>query len=313
MSIPVYIILAILLLVLISGGYTFVLACCRRKEMQWLDRKAVESSDYKGYYPHILQAETWVREHNAKTVSVTSDDGLTLRGLWVAAEDPVGTILLAHGYRSTWRVDMSLVLSVYHEMGLNLLIPDQRAHGMSEGKFITFGVKESRDMERWVAYHNQQFGPFALILSGLSMGASTVLFLADKVLPSNVKGIIADCGFTSPAEIISDVFRKVIHLPAQPSVRVADIFCRIFAGFSLYEMDSRKTLAASRLPVLMVHGKADGFVPHEMSVAGHSACTSEKELLLVEDADHGVSFLKDQEGYTKAIRSFISKNIGEIR
>lgn len=313
MTIPVFVLLAILLLLITSGAYVFAIACCRGKELQWLDREAVENSNYKDYYPQILQAETWVADHNAQNISITSEDGLTLQGLWVAAQNPVGTILLAHGYRSTWRVDMSLVLRMYHDMGLNLLIPDQRAHGKSDGKFITFGVKESRDMERWVQYHNENFGDFPVILSGLSMGASTVLFLADKQLPSNVKGIIADCGFTSPAEIISEVFRRVTHLPPQPSVWIADLFGRIFAGFSLYEMDTRKTLRASRLPVLMVHGKADGFVPYEMSTAGYNVCTSEKQLLLVEDADHGVSFLKDQEGYTKAIVYFLKKYIGEIR
>lgn len=313
MTIPVFVLLAILLLLITSGGYIFLIACCRGKELQWLDQDAVESSNYKDYYPQILHSEKWIKDHNAQSISIISEDGLALQGLWVAAKNPVGTILLVHGYRSTWRVDMSLVLGTYHDMGLNLLIPDQRAHGKSEGKFITFGVKESRDMEMWVQYHNMTFGEYPLILSGLSMGASTVLFLADKQLPSNVKGIIADCGFTSPAEIISDVFRKVTHLPPQPSVRITDLFCRIFAGFSLYEQDTRKTLAASRLPVLMVHGKADGFVPHEMSVDGYNGCTSEKQLLLVEDADHGVSFLKDQEGYTKAIITFLKKHIGEIR
>ena len=198
---------------------------------------------------------------------------------------------------------------MYHALGLNILIPDQRAHGKSEGKFITFGVKESRDMQLWVAYHNKTFGELPLILSGLSMGASTMLYLADADLPKNVKGIIADCGFTSPREIIKSVFQRIIHLPAAPTLWVANLFARLFAGFSLTEKDSRQTLKNSKLPVLLVHGLDDGFVPCEMTKQGYAACTGPKEMLLVEGADHGVSFLVERERYVETVLSFLKKNM----
>jgi fermentation-respiration switch protein FrsA (DUF1100 family) len=133
----------------------------------------------------------------------------------------------------------------------------------------------------WIDYHNCNFGELPILLDGLSMGASTMLYLADKDLPENVKGIVADCGFTSPKEIVSQVFRAVTHLPAVPSIWVAELCARFFADFSLYECDTRKVLQNSRLPVLMVHGTGDDFVPCRMTEEGYQACTSEKELLLV--------------------------------
>lgn len=311
MELVLFILIALALLILVSGGYTFVVACVRRKELPWLDEKAMMKTSYGKYYENIVIGDKFLKENPSQEVEIESYDGLLLRGIWVPAENPKGTILLAHGYRSSKLVDFSLAFGMYHAIGMNILLPDQRAHGKSEGRFITFGVKESRDMQSWIAYHNQTFGKLPLILSGLSMGASTMLYLADVDLPDNVKGIIADCGFTSPREIIKTVFHRVIHMPAAPTLFVADLFARLFAGFSLSEKDTRKTLQSSKLPVLLVHGVEDGFVPCEMTKQGYDACNGEKELLLVEKADHGVSFLIDKPRYTKIVLAFLEKYLEE--
>jgi len=139
-----------------------------------------------------------------------------------------------------------------------------------------------------------------------------MLYLADKILPENVKGIVADCGFTSPAEILSCVFKAVVHLPAAPSIWVAGLFCKIFAGFGLWEKDTRKTLAKSRLPVLLVHGEADGFVPCWMTQQGYEACSSQKKMLLVPEAEHGLSFLVDGYRYTAMVIEFLKENVPDF-
>lgn len=302
---------ALLLLILAVGAYTFFAACRRKKERKWLDPEALKGTSTEKLYPYILHAHNWLCSHKVEDIYLQSKDGLRLYARWIPAENPKGTILLAHGYNSTPYIDFSLVLDVYHNLGLNMLIPDQRCHGRSEGKYITFGVKERQDMARWVEYHNTHFGNYPMILSGLSMGASTVLYMADENLPENIKGIIADCGFTSPYDIIGKVFRSVTHLPPWPFLWVTDLCARLFAGFSLKEKDTRKTLQRGKYPVVLAHGLADDFVPCEMSREAYDACTSPKELLLVEGAGHGYSFLKDQERYTQMVTAFLQRTLEE--
>lgn len=306
-----YILISLLVLILFSGFVVFYMACVRRKEMNWLAETEVSKTPYGRHFANIMAGDQFLREHNAQDLQITSHDGLRLCAAYVPAENPKGTIILAHGYRSCKLVDFGLVFDYYHNMGMNIIVPDQRAHGKSQGRFITFGVKESRDMQDWIAYHNANLCACPVFLSGLSMGASTMLYLADADLPHNVRGIIADCGFTSPKEIISCVYRRTVHLPAAVSLWAAELFARLFAGFSLYEKDTRKALQNAKLPVLLVHGIADGFVPCEMTQQGYAACTGVKQLLLVEGADHGVSFLVDRPRYTKLVTDFIADHLEE--
>lgn len=311
---PVFFVLfAILLLILFSGGYMFFVACRRGKPVNFLEKEALNKTPYGDHHDNIVAADRWLHQHRVDDIYIQSHDGLRLHGLWVPAENPKGTVLLAHGYRSSYLLDFSLVLDVYHRMGLNLLIPDQRSHGQSEGKYITFGVKESRDMLGWLAFHNEKYGPFPLLLSGMSMGASTVLYTADAHLPDNVCGIIADCGFTSPKDILRKVFKDIVHIPAGPTILAADLFARIFAGFSLFGKDTRKTLARSRVPVLMVHGLEDDFVPCYMTRQGYDACTSEKQLLMVAGAGHGVSYFHDPVGYSAAVMYFLKTHVKDFK
>ena len=312
MAIVLWILFGILMLVMLSGLYVFILACARRKELPWMIEEEIKKTNYAKYYNCILASDAWLKEHNAQDIYVKSKDGLNLHAYWVAADNPRGTIILAHGYRSTILVDFGLAYAFYHALGMNILVPHQRSHGMSEGRFITFGVKESDDMECWVQYHNDNYGALQIILSGMSMGASTMLYLADRNLPDNVKCIIADCGFTSPKAILDVVFRSVIHLPAGPSLWATDIFARIFAGFSLSQKDTREVLKRAKIPVLLIHGMADDFVPCDMSKQGYFACTGEKELLLVEGAGHGTSFLKDKQTYTQTVIAFLEKFLEEF-
>lgn len=303
--------LAVLALILAVGGYTFFTACAKRKEVDWLDEVALQNTPYGQYAKQIHAATNWLQSHTAVDVWMESHDGLKLHAHWVPADDPKGTVILAHGYRSTKFLEFGMVFELYHNLGMNMLLIDQRCHARSEGKYITFGVLESRDVQGWIKFHNEKFGCHPTLISGLSMGAATVLYLADRNLPENVKGIIADCGFTSPKEIIAKVFRDVAHIGAGPFIWAADLFARVIAGFSFYERDSRKSLAKSRLPVLLVHGTEDDFVPCYMTEQAYAACTSPKEMFLVEKAGHGRSYLYDTPGYRKRVIDFLRKYINE--
>lgn len=309
MSVLLFVIIAGCILSVFSGAYVFWVACAKREDVDWLDEQAVSKTQNAQYYPYIVESDRWLKKNNAQDVYTVGKDGIVLHGLWIPAENCKGTVLMAHGYRSTMLLDCHLAFELFHQLGMNILVPEQRTHGQTGGRFITFGVKESGDMQQWLRFCNSTLSADPIVLYGISMGASTMLYLADKALPDNVKGIIADCGFTSPKAIISHVYRSVLHLPAAPAVWIAGVFAKLIAGFSLDACDTVRSLRRSRLPVAMIHGMADGFVPWEMTVQGYDNCRTAKKLLLVPKAEHGLSFLGDGFGYTATVIDFLKENI----
>ena len=296
----------------LAGGYWgFRHACARIADPDWDSESALEQTVFAEFAASIPRARQWLRDHNAENVQIRSFDGLTLRGQWIPAEHPFATIILFHGYHSHHLQDFAGIYEYYHSIGLNLLLVRQRAHGESDGKYITFGVKERRDALRWIDFHNRTHGMDNVYLGGMSMGASTVLFAAGEELPPNVRGITADCGFSSPAEIISHIIKKDFHLPPKLVLPLVDVWARILGGFSFHECDSRETLSRSKTPILFIHGKADDFVPSFMSEVGYAACASEKEILLIDNAGHGRSYLHEPERLREALLSFFKRNLSE--
>ena len=309
MLIVIFLILLYIIGIFLSGFYAFMVACRRKKEHCWINWGDIKNSPYEAYYDMIIAADEWLKMHETSDLYIRSCDGLLLHGLWIPAKEARGTLLMVHGYRSTQLIDFGLVLDYYHTCGYNLLLPDQRSHGKSEGRYITFGVKESSDIKEWISYHNLKLSECPVILCGLSMGASTVMYLADQELPSNVKGIIADCGFTSPKDIIGSVYKGITHLPPGPSLWAVDLFARMIADFGLSQKDTRCSLLNNRIPILMVHGMRDDYVPCEMTRQAFSVCAGSKELLLVEGAGHGLSYLVNKTLYNKTVDDFLKKVI----
>lgn len=281
-----------------------------------------EDSIWHPYRERMESAQKWLREHTAEHVEITSFDGLKLRALLipaesanpdergVPAEQAEGTMIVMHGYRSLAEVDFALEAEFLHNLGYRLLIPYQRSHGESEGTYITYGVKERFDCRDWARYAERRFGNGPLFLAGISMGCSTVLMAAGLQLPRNVRGIIADCGFTSPWEIMAHVARRDFKLPPFPLLYTTSLVCRIAAGFGLREASTLDAMRHSRIPVLFLHGKEDDFVPVRMTLENYHACAADKadkELYLVEGAGHAQSFAADTAGCEQKIREFIRK------
>ena len=188
-----WILLAALLVVLLAGLGCFELACARRPQPDMADPAVLKQSKYAPLADEILSGIAFWRAQEPEDIFLPSFDGLRLHGQLVQQPESKGTILLFHGYRSSWVIDFSIVLPYYHSLGYDLLVVDERAHGQSEGDYITFGVRERRDVVTWAQYAAMHFGPaHPLILDGLSMGAATVLMASELALPASVRGIIAD-------------------------------------------------------------------------------------------------------------------------
>ncbi|MBU5625993.1 alpha/beta hydrolase [Oscillibacter sp. MSJ-2] len=255
----------------------------------------------------MLQAARWLQSQSVRTVAMEGFDGLTLTADCLMAEGPSrGWVLLFHGYRSGPIQDFCMIAPELHRMGYDLLLVDQRSHGRSQGRYIGFGTLEQRDCRDWIDWVNRCFGAEQPIyLYGVSMGATTVLMAAGAELPGNVKGVVADCGFTSAGEILRHELKTLMHLPAFPMLWVVNGINRLLAGWSFFERSTLEAMKTIRVPVLFVHGGRDHFVPRDMTRRNFEACRSEKRLLFVEGADHGMSFAVDPEGYSRELARFM--------
>lgn len=257
----------------------------------------------------MLRSAQWLRSQSVRTVTMESFDALALTADCLAAEGtPRGRVLLFHGYRSGPLQDFPMAARELHRMGYDLILVDQRCHGRSQGKYIGFGTLEQRDCRDWIDWANRRYGAeLPLFLYGVSMGATTVLMAAGEELPGNVKGVVADCGFTSAGDILRHELKTLMHLPAFPMLWVVNGINRLLAGWSFFERSTLDAMETIRLPVLFVHGGRDHFVPTDMTRRNFEACRSEKRLFLVEGADHGMSFAVDPEGYVRELTRFLKK------
>ena len=265
------------------------------------------------YNPSIQAGADWFLSQNIEEVSIQSFDGLTLYGQFLAVPsgkaDAKGTMLLMHGFHGFGLRDYAAFAKFYYDQNYNILIPDQRTHGKSQGKYITFGVKERFDCRDWVLYINSRLGEDKnVFLHGISMGCSTVLMASGLDLPANVKGIIADCGFTSPYEIVKHVLVHDFRLPVFPILPVAKVLVRDFAGFDLHEYSTLEAMKTNKVPVLFFHGENDNFVPVYMTKQNYEACAAPKKLNIEPDARHSESYYKNTSKYKALVIDFLEEN-----
>ena len=307
-------IIIIAVLVLISAAYLtvgyifFNIAVVRKKDQ---DKSTVEDLKKHGageFVDEIIKARESFFDTEFSEVEIQSYDGLKLVAYFHETPDAKGTIILFHGYRSSPMNDFCTAKDFYISQGLNVLIPYQRAHGKSEGKYITYGIRERHDVHSWIDYINKtDYYHLPIFLSGLSMGCSTVLMSTDIPYTDNVKLIIADCGFTSPYDIFEHVAVNSMHVPFKPIIPALNFLCKTKAGFDVKGFSTVEALKNCKIPVFFIHGEDDTFVPPEMTLKAYNACASEKYLLTVPKAKHALSFLVDKGKYKPQIVKLISR------
>ncbi len=241
---------------------------------------------------------------------LTSFDGLRLHARFYKNGDGRRTLLLSHGFRSSGRGDFAAVLPLYYEtLGCSLLVLDHRAHGESEGRYITYGIRERFDVRDWARYLTDRAGgDVQIVLDGISMGATAVLMACGTELPDTVTGVIADCGFTSPWDIFSHILHSTFHLGDFPILYLVGHMARRRAHFGFREATTVRAMENWTKPALFIHGTADDFVPPAMTEAAYAACpAADKTLILVEGAMHGCSYLRDRARCESALRQFFAK------
>jgi len=265
---------------------------------------------YNDYHGTITKCVEEVRQVPFEEVQVLSHDGLVLKGKYYHLEDDAPIIMFFHGYRCSAIRDGNGIFLYTRKLGFNVLLADQRAHGNSQGKTITFGVKERYDVRSWVEYFTKRFGTKQKIyLSGLSMGGATVLMASDIGLPKNVIGILADCPYSSPKAILCSVIRQM-HFPVKMTYALARLSASWIGQFDVEEASAIEAVRNSQIPTLIIHGDADDFVPCSMSMDCQLAGEDHVQLVLIKGAAHGMSHCVDTTSYEEAVYAFFQRTGG---
>ena len=260
------------------------------------------------YEPFREVMTKWIQQTRKlphEDFSIRSHDGLTLWARYYEFAPGAPIELMFHGYRGNAERDLCGGVQRCFALGRSALIVDQRACGRSDGHVITFGVKEYRDCLDWLKFAIDHFGPEQkFILTGISMGASTVLNAAGTPLPDCVIGILADCGFDSPENIMKKVIREDMHLPPNLSYPFVRLGAKLFGHFDPDEIASIDAVKMATVPVIFYHGENDVFVPCSMSRANYEACASRKCLVTIPGAGHGLSYPVAPQHYRDTLRDF---------
>ena len=255
--------------------------------------------------------EWLIKDSNYEDTYITSFDGLKLHGYKVLNEKNTNKwVIIVHGYTSEGELFSSKAKHFY-EMGYNVLVPDLRAHGKSEGDYIGMGWDDRLDIIDWAKYIIKSNPNAEIVLHGTSMGSATVLMASGEDLPKNIKAIVADCGYTSVWEQFSYQLKDLFDLPSFPVMNISDIVARIRAGYSISEASAISQVKKSKTPILYIHGDKDTFVPYYMMDELYNSTSSEKEKLTVKGAEHANADLVNPDLYWNTIKDFTNKYISE--
>jgi len=257
----------------------------------------------------LEDAAAQLKKCETDRIQITSHDGEMLVGHWYPCENPKRIILAMHGWRSNWASDFGIIAPFWRRENCSVLFAEQRGQGQSGGDYIGFGAEERKDCLDWILWICRTTKNLPIYLGGVSMGASTVLLAGGLKLPDRVRGIVADCGYTSAEAIWRHVMTRNLHLPY-------GMLTRSVAGRAYHrrlqvrpeEISCTDALKNCKTPVLFIHGADDHFVPVEMTYENYKACVSSKRLLIVPGAEHGMSYLVDRPGYEAALKSFWKEN-----
>ncbi len=297
--------------VALSGAVLWISRFCYRLAFYSLNEKEQDiyaippGKQYEAVADRILELIHEVEELPYEIVSVTARDGLHLVGRYYHFRDGAPVMLLFHGYRGNGRREFAGNNRIAAQLGLNVIAVDERAHGKSGGHTISFGIKERYDCLCWADYAAERFGnETPIILSGVSMGAATVLMASSLPMPDSVKAVIADCPYSSPKAIIQKVSRDV-KLPPKLAYPFVVIGALVFGRFRIWQSSPLKEVRKTNLPILLFHGDADRFVPCQMSEEIFDACAGGGELVIVPGAGHALSYFSDTQLYVGKVSAFL--------
>ena len=300
--------LIILSVVTFVGGTNFAFKkACMPKEMAWPDLKTADEVQYG-----ILIDAYKIKHEQSETVTITAVDGTKLSGNYYERKKNAPIVIFFHGLWNDGYIDGVPIYRITEQHQWNLLLVTSRAHGESGGEFSTLGTWEKYDCRDWANWAAERFGSATpIVLMGVSMGGATVMMSSDLDLPDSVCGIVEDCGYTSPMEMIAWNSRQ--RLPKFAPVWLFDFFVdagtKIWGGFELREADACEALTQTDIPLLIIHGDKDTRAPLSMAYRIYDSCASEKQLFIVSGADHAENYKTNPEEYERTVTKFIQEHL----
>ena len=297
---------------IIAGNYFYGQGIKRGTEVE-LHREAstVNAAADKENQTLLDEANEWFDERETEQIEMTSYDDLNLVAQFIDHDtDNDKAVILAHGFRNTGD-DMGKLAKMYYDEGFDILLPDARGHGESEGDYIGYGWHDRLDYVDWIDLLIEAYDAENIILHGSSMGAATVLMTSGEDLPEEVKGIIADSGYSTVKDELAHQLKHLYDLPAFPLLDVTSVITKVRAGYMLGEASSIDQVEKNTLPLLIIHGEDDDLVPTEMAIEIYEAAGGEKELWLVPGSGHTKAFDNVTQEFQDRALEFIHKVIEE--
>lgn len=262
---------------------------------------AKEGTDVK------IENDKWFADSGYQSVYLTAYDGLKLHAYSIKNAKPSDKwVIVVHGYGGKAQ-HMTESARKFAEMGYNVLMPDARGHGKSEGDYIGMGWHERLDMVDWTEQLVTDYGDIEIVLYGVSMGGATVMMTSGEELPANVKAIVEDCGYSSVKGEFGYQLEELFNLPTFPILEFSSMVTYFRAGYTLEEGSAVKQVEKSKTPMLFIHGDSDTFVPFSMLDEVYEAANVEKEKLVVEGAGHGEASKYAGDLYWTTIEAFLGR------
>jgi pimeloyl-ACP methyl ester carboxylesterase len=233
---------------------------------------------------------------------ITSHDGLSLKAVFYPGSTDK-TMIWIHGYTSHAERESAFPGLFYHSMGYNVLVPYLRAHGPSQGKYISFGPMECLDLKKWIDRINERV-PGSILLHGLSMGGGIALDLATMEL-ENVKCVLADApSYGIPQffnEVCSSIFKK-------GKDKGLDALCQRFHkefGANVDDYDRIANMTKGKYPLLLTAGSMEDqdWVLTALKERNPQPTT----VLILPGCNHGNGMYKQTELYQSAIKEFVAQ------
>ena len=296
----------IILLTLFIGGSSLVGVLLYNLALNAKYSKDIIYAEYND--ENLTDAQKWLEEKsNYSDKYIESYDKLQLHS-YVVTQNSNKWAIVVHGYGGSGKL-MSDKSKYFYDMGYNVLIPDLRGHGKSEGDYIGMGWKDRLDIISWINFIINENPNAEIVLHGTSMGAATVLMTSGENLPSNVKAIVADCAYTSAWDEFSYQLETYLKVPSYYILNVTNMVTKLKAGYSLKEASALECVKKATVPILFIHGDKDKFVPYSMMDKLYDATNSPKEKLTIEGGEHANSDLVSPFLYWLTVEDFLNQYV----